>query len=98
QDYMCYDLSARESIGLGDLAGLDDRPRIVGAAERAGIHERLAALPAGYETLLSRVFAAESTGVLLSGGQWQRLALARGLMRADAELMILDEPSSGLDA
>jgi ATP-binding cassette subfamily B protein len=104
QDYMCYDLSARESIGIGDLAGIDDLARIADAAERAGIHDRLAALPAGYDTLLSRVFATGSdtdspaTGVLLSGGQWQRLALARGLMRVDVELMILDEPSSGLDA
>lgn len=104
QDYMNYDLTATENIGLGDLDLLGDHERLREAAERAGIHDRLMALPHGYDTLLSRMFFMESdkddpeTGVVLSDGQWQRLALARAFLRERRELMILDEPSSGLDA
>ncbi|WP_327321025.1 ABC transporter ATP-binding protein [Streptomyces sp. NBC_01235] len=104
QDYMHYDLTALENIALGDLDALHDRPRIEAAAVRAGIHEKLAGLPHGYDTMLSRMFFMESdkddpaTGVMLSGGQWQRLALARALLRDGHDLMILDEPSAGLDA
>jgi ATP-binding cassette subfamily B protein len=104
QDYMCYDLTAAENIGMGDLARLDDHGRIREAAGHAGADIAISRLPRGYGTMLSRMFlpAADKegpeTGVLLSGGQWQRLALARGLMRADRDLLVLDEPSSGLDA
>jgi ATP-binding cassette subfamily B protein len=104
QDYMAYDLTAAENVGIGDLAHLTDRDRIRGAAEQAGMHDKLAGLPRGYDTMLSRIYFDSKdkdnpdTGVVLSGGQWQRLALARGLMRADRDLLILDEPSSGLDA
>ncbi len=104
QDYMSYDLSASENIGLGDVALLDDEGRIRAAARRAGIDATLDELPRGYRTLLSRIFvdsadaADAATGVLLSGGQWQRLALARGFMRDRRDLLILDEPSAGLDA
>jgi ATP-binding cassette subfamily B protein len=101
---MCYDLPAAENIGVGDVTALGDTGRIVAAATRAGAHETLAALPQGYETPLTRLFAeyadraAAGVGVLLSGGQWQRVALARSFLRADRDLLILDEPSSGLDA
>ncbi|MGW9211867.1 ABC transporter ATP-binding protein [Embleya sp. NPDC055664] len=104
QDYMAYDMTAAENVGLGDVAGFDDVDRIRRAARRAGIHDRLSTLPGGYDTLLSRRFAGTSTdgdpaaGVVLSGGQWQRLALARAFMRDERDLMILDEPASGLDA
>jgi ATP-binding cassette subfamily B protein len=104
QDYMAYDLTAAENIGIGDLDGLGDAERIREAATRSGVHDKLASLPRGYDTLLSRVFFDNKdkqnpeTGVILSGGEWQRLALARGLMRADRDLLILDEPSSGMDA
>ncbi|MDP9798690.1 ATP-binding cassette subfamily B protein [Catenuloplanes nepalensis] len=103
QDYASYDLTARENIGIGDLARSDDPARVPDAARSAGIHEALERLPDGYDSWLSRTFTARGAdaagpGVLLSGGQWQRLALARALMRDDAQLMILDEPSSGLDA
>jgi ATP-binding cassette, subfamily B, bacterial len=104
QDFMHYDLTAAENIGLGDLPAMDDRPRLTAAARKAGIHDTIRALPRGYDTLLSRAFVLESevddpeSGVVLSGGQQQRLAMARSFLRDHSELMILDEPASGLDA
>ncbi|MBV9381225.1 MAG: ABC transporter ATP-binding protein, partial [Streptosporangiaceae bacterium] len=104
QDYMNYDLTAAENIGMGDLGRLDDRAAVRHAAAQAGIDGRLASLPREYDTMLSRIFMSNKDkkdpekGVFLSGGEWQRVALARGLMRANRDLLILDEPSSGLDA
>ncbi|MEV0265423.1 ABC transporter ATP-binding protein [Streptomyces sp. NPDC050617] len=106
QDYMEYGFTAGENIGIGDLDRLTEQHSIEKAARLAGMHEFIAALPGGrgYRTLLSRTFFSEEekddpvTGVVLSGGQWQRLALARSFLRDDADLLILDEPSSGLDA
>jgi ATP-binding cassette subfamily B protein len=103
QDYMAYELSAAENVGLGDVARLDDRPRVEDAARRAGVHDVLAALPKGYDTLLTNAWYDEAdrddptTGVVLSGGQWQRVALARAFLRDDRDLLILDEPTAGLD-
>ncbi|MBC9712403.1 ABC transporter ATP-binding protein [Streptomyces sp. TRM66268-LWL] len=101
QDFMRYDLSAAENIGLGDVAHLHDTARIRQAAAQAGMDGTLVSLPRGYDTMLSRTFAEEGAGdhdgVELSGGQWQRVGLARGLLRGAADLLILDEPSSGLD-
>ncbi|TDQ00870.1 ABC transporter ATP-binding protein [Labedaea rhizosphaerae] len=103
QDHMNYDMTAAENIALGDLDALDDEQRLTTAAQRAGVHDKLAALPRGYATPLTRMFMIgtegeeAATGVVLSGGQWQRLALARSLVREGRDLMILDEPSSGLD-
>lgn len=103
QEHMHYDMTAAENIGLGELAALPDRQRLVDAAMRAGVHDRLAGLPHGYDTPLTRTFILGTdnddaeTGVVLSGGQWQRLALARSLVRQGRDFMILDEPSSGLD-
>jgi ATP-binding cassette subfamily B protein len=104
QDYMSYELSAAENIKVGDLTRAADRDGLTAAAARAGIHDTLTALPHGYQTLLTRTYFDladkdnPQTGVLLSGGQWQRVALARAFLRGARDLMILDEPSSGLDA
>jgi ATP-binding cassette subfamily B protein len=99
QDFMEYDLSAAENVALGDVDRLGDRAAVEVAAAGAGVDAVLRALPRGYDTLLSRIFAdGEDAGVELSGGQWQRIAVARMLMRPDPELLILDEPSAGLDA
>lgn len=115
QDHMAFDLTAAENIGVGDLAALGDQPRLQAAAQRAGIHDKLASLPDGYATMLSRMYGTTEErrasgaatrgdatihtpgGVVLSGGQWQRVAIARAMLRDDADLLILDEPSSGLD-
>ncbi|HEY7076270.1 MAG TPA: ABC transporter ATP-binding protein [Solirubrobacteraceae bacterium] len=94
QDYVRYQLLARENIGLGRPELVDDIERVLDAAHRAGAHEHLASLPDGYETTLGKEFFG---GYDLSGGQWQRVALARLFFR-DAPLLILDEPTASLDA
>lgn len=100
QDFLTYDLTAAENIGIGDLPARQDRERIITAARMADLHNAVTSLSSGYDTILSRTFAGDNgaAGTLLSGGQNQRLALARTLMRENADLMVLDEPSSGLDA
>ncbi|MEU6747487.1 ABC transporter ATP-binding protein [Spirillospora sp. NPDC046719] len=103
QDYMEYELTAADNIGLGDLERRGDRTLVRAAAERAGADAFVEALPGGYDTLLTRAFTGGADGdaepgVPLSGGQWQRLALARAFLRDGRDLLILDEPSSGLDA
>ncbi|GAA3925595.1 ABC transporter ATP-binding protein [Actinoplanes auranticolor] len=103
QDFMTYELAAADNIAAGDITAQADRPALEAAATWAGIDRTLTALPNGYDTMLSRTFSdgadrADPAGVLLSGGQWQRLALARAVLRRSADLLILDEPSSGLDA
>ncbi|HEY0641049.1 MAG TPA: ABC transporter ATP-binding protein [Pseudonocardiaceae bacterium] len=101
QDFMTYDLPVGENIGVGDVGRIRDVEAIRRSARLAGIDEVIAEFPRGYDTMLSRMFLDEEdgeAGVTLSGGQWQRLAVARSLLRDRADLLILDEPSSGLDA
>jgi ATP-binding cassette subfamily B protein len=94
QDFVRYHLTARENIGVGQIDAMDDLPRIRDAARRALADEVIDSLPQGYEQLVGRRF---KTGVDLSGGQWQKIAIARAYMR-DAQVMILDEPTAALDA
>lgn len=94
QDYVRYQFSVRENIGFGQIEDLEDTERIKSAAERGGADEVVAELPQGYDTILGRRW---ERGQELSGGQWQKIALARAFMRK-AELLILDEPTSALDA
>ncbi|MGR4894934.1 ABC transporter ATP-binding protein [Stenotrophomonas sp. LARHCG68] len=94
QDFVRYHLSAGENIGVGLVEAMDDQTRIRDAAHRALADEVIEGLPNGYAQLIGRRF---KTGVDLSGGQWQKIAIARAYMR-DAQVMILDEPTAALDA
>ncbi|MGB4594879.1 MAG: ABC transporter ATP-binding protein [Anaerolineaceae bacterium] len=94
QDFVRYQFSVRENIGFGQVEDMQDTARIEDAAERGGADEVVAELDAGYETILGRRW---EKGAELSGGQWQKIALARAFMRK-AEVMVLDEPTSALDA
>jgi ATP-binding cassette, subfamily B, bacterial len=102
QDFVQFDLTAFENIALGDIHRLensgfvDTHEFVHQAAGKADIHEVLTNLPQGYETILSRWLTEDGHGVDLSGGEWQKVALARMLMR-NADVLILDEPTAALD-
>src|SRR6202521_2339661 len=95
QDYVDYQATAAENIGLGNLPEIANRDAVVSASKQAGSDELIANLPEGYDTALGKWFDA---GVNLSGGEWQKVALARAFMREEAGILLLDEPTSALDA
>jgi ATP-binding cassette, subfamily B, bacterial len=94
QDYMRYELLAKENIGFGKIEDLANLERIDIAAQKSMAFQVIGKLPNGYDQMIGRRF---DGGVDLSGGEWQKFALARAYMR-DAQLLILDEPTATLDA
>jgi ATP-binding cassette subfamily B protein len=95
QDFNQYQLKLRENVGFGSVDNLSDDVRIERAVESGGASEVVRALTGGLDTQLGRWF---KDGVELSGGQWQKLALARAFMREQADILVLDEPTAALDA
>jgi ATP-binding cassette subfamily B protein len=95
QDHTAFEFTAGRTIGIGDPAHLDDEEAILRALDDAAATDVLTALPDGLDTQLGTTWPG---GVDLSGGQWQRLAIARGMMRPQPLLLVLDEPTSALDA
>ena len=95
QDFVKFEFTMRESVGVGDLPNIDNDETVLAALERAGALELVDVGPNGLETPLGRTW---TDGIELSGGQWQKLALARALMRYNPLLLVFDEPTSALDA
>ena len=95
QDFFRFEFRARHSVGLGDVPRMDDEPSVTTAIERAGAGDVVARLKQGLDTQLGPTWPG---GVEVSFGQWQKLALARGFMRNDPLLLVLDEPTAALDA
>jgi ATP-binding cassette subfamily B protein len=95
QDFFRFEFTARHTVGVGDLPRMDDSPAVTAAVGRAGADDVLSRLAGGLETQLGPTWPG---GVEMSFGQWQKLALARGFMRDDPLLLVLDEPTAALDA
>jgi ATP-binding cassette subfamily B protein len=95
QDFFRFEFVARHTVGLGDVPRLDDQAAVVSAIGRAGADDVIARLNAGLDTQLGPTWPG---GVDVSFGQWQKLALARGFMREQPLLLVLDEPTAALDA
>jgi ATP-binding cassette subfamily B protein len=95
QDFFRFEFRAGHTVGLGDVPRLDDQPAVIAAVDRAGAADVVARLASGLDTQLGPTWP---SGVELSFGQWQKLALARGFMRDQPLLLILDEPTAALDA
>ncbi len=95
QDFFRFEFSARYTVGLGDVPRLEDEQPVTAAIDRAGAADVVARFSSGLDTQLGSTWP---NGVELSFGQWQKLALARGFMRDDPLLLILDEPTAALDA
>lgn len=96
QDFVRYELPARENVGFGSAIHLEDRDALVRAAAKSGADAVIEALPHGWDTVLSRQY---TRGADLSGGEWQRVALARChlAIEAGARILVLDEPTASLD-
>jgi ATP-binding cassette, subfamily B, bacterial len=94
QDFVNYQATAGENIGLGEVARIEDAPAVAASARSAGAAALIEGLPRGYDTALGKWFG---KGTQLSGGEWQKVALARSFMRT-APILVLDEPTSALDA
>jgi ATP-binding cassette subfamily B protein len=94
QDFVKFQLSAKDNIALGVRSPDVDLPAVTQAAKQAGVHEAIERLPKGYESLLGKLF---DGGHELSIGEWQKVALARAILR-DSQILILDEPTSAMDA
>lgn len=94
QDYVRYNLTVRENIGLGNIDHIDNHQEIIQSAQKAGAQGVISRLPKGYDTMLGTQF---EEGEELSIGEWQKVAIARAFLRP-AQLLILDEPTSALDA
>ena len=94
QDFARFELLARETVGVGDLPHIEDPPAVEAALVRAAAEDVPRALPRGLETQLGKAWEG---GAELSGGQWQKLALGRGMMRSRPLLVVFDEPTSALD-
>ena len=95
QDFFRFELAARHSVGVGDVPRLDDEAAVSSAVRRAGAAEMVDELASGLDTQLGPTWPG---GVEVSFGQWQKLALARGFMRDEPLLVVLDEPTAALDA
>jgi ATP-binding cassette, subfamily B, bacterial len=94
QDFVRYNLTASDNIAVGRIGARDDRARIGLAAKRSLADDVIAKLPAGYDQMIGKRF---KNGIELSGGEWQKIAIARAYMR-EAPVVILDEPTAALDA
>ncbi len=94
QDYIRFAMTASENIAIGNISSINNQPQIVDSAQKSLADTVIEPLPEKYKQMLGRRFTG---GVDLSGGQWQKIALARAYMR-DAQLLILDEPTAALDA
>ncbi|MEO7718290.1 MAG: ABC transporter ATP-binding protein [Capsulimonas sp.] len=95
QEFMRYEVTVRENIGFGEVTALDDGARIRAAAARSGVAATIDGMPEAYNTILGKSF--DENGRDLSGGEWQKLAVARAYFR-EAAVLVLDEPTSALDA
>ena len=95
QDFNRYQMMVGENVGAGDERYFEDEPRWREAAGKGRAAEFIERLPQGYQTQLGKWFR---TGQELSGGQWQKIALARAFMRTEADVLVLDEPTASMDA